>query len=651
MNYKYKNSNKSPYNSLILRKGEGIRFHNSHSKTDLEKFSGLVALSELRKGTLCTENVYKRILLDPDILETAYNKISKNMGALTPGTDKITLDGTSRKSLEKISLELKSHAYEFKPARREYIPKANGKLRPLGIPSPRDKIVQQAMVMILEAVFEKHFLESSHGFRPNKGCHTALKQVSRWSGVSWFIEGDIKSYFDTIDHHILANFIKTKIHDQQFLELYWKAVRAGYVESKSGKKIDSTVGTPQGSIVSPILANIYLHRLDLLMNKIRTESQQSGKTSKPNKRYIKLHSRAHTLYKRMRRTENHNQKDKEELRKVIAERGKLPSTVRAEGYRVYYVRYADDFLVGITGTRAKANQIRQTIGNFLEKELKLTMSEDKTKLTEATNKLSKAHFLGTEIYRNQSRTYDQKSVRKYYAAKERKFVGRIGNSKISLLIPIRRVVIRLEEQNMCRIDDWNQGKIVPTAKTAWINLEPQKIVDKYNMVLLGYRNFYSFADNRNRMQLIQFIIQHSCAKTLGRKLSLKTRALVFKKYGTRLAVTKGDKALKLLKSHKRTGVFKVNPPDPLEAVYYSLRSNSPLNKSCFICDSTEDIEIHHIRKLQGKTRGNMIDVMKALNRKQIPVCHTCITNIHRGIYDGVSLKKLLSQKGHEVNMK
>lgn len=269
-------------NSLILRKGEGIRFYTSQSKADLTQsnYAGLAALSELRLETTQgpVKNVYKRVIIKVDVLETAYRKISTNKGAMTPGTDQDTLDGTSRLSLSKMAQELKDHQYKFKPSRREYIPKANGKLRPLGIPSPKDKIVQQAMAMVLEAVFEPHFTPQSHGFRPNKGCHTALQQVSRWSAVDWFIEGHIKSDFDTIDHHILANLIGQKIHDQEFIELYWKTVRAGYVETRSNRKIDATIGTPQGSIVSPILANIYLHKLDQYMDTLCHQSSNSGKT-------------------------------------------------------------------------------------------------------------------------------------------------------------------------------------------------------------------------------------------------------------------------------------------------------------------------------------------------------------------------------------
>jgi nicotine oxidoreductase len=560
-NYQFKRNIEPLYSPLTPVKGEGIRFHKSLSNAHLP--SGLAALKELREGTLDTKHVYKQILINRDILEVAYNKISKNKGANTSGTDTLTLDGVSRKVLDRISSELKDHSYEFKPARREYIPKANGKCRPLGIPSPRDKIVQQAMVFILEAVWETLFLDSSHGFRPNRSCHTALKQVGRWGGIDWFIEGDIKSDFDTIDHHILANLIKDKIQDQQFLELYWKAVRAGYVEMKRGKKIDSTLGTPQGSIISPILANIYLHVLDCELEHMKEESLTSGAVSKPYKPYLKLHSRVQTLYKKAARSENWNSEQAKDLRQILTERAKLPSVIKGPGYRIHYVRYADDFLVGLKAKRAKALEIHQAIDDFLRNKLNLSLNLEKTRLTDAKCKKSKALFLGTEIYRNVSRTNNQKFVMKYIPKIKRRFLSRISNTNLSLLMPVERIVKRLSNQGMCRVDDWKQGKLVPTAKTAWMNLSLAEIVMKYNAVLLGYRNYYSFAANRNRMQLIQFIIQHSCAKTIGRKMRIKTRSKVFKTYSRYLKVPGENQplSLKLLKSHKKTGRFQ--PPRPI----------------------------------------------------------------------------------------
>jgi len=214
-------------------------------------------LEEYRKHR-DSSNIYE-LIYDKDILFTAYQKVSKNKGAMTKGIDDITLDGISIQDyFNPLIKSLKDHSFKFKPSRREYIPKSNGKLRTLGIASPRDKIIQQAMVIILETVYEPLFSDHSHGFRHNHSTHTALKEIKlQWKSIDWFIEGDIKSYFDCIDHHILIQILSKEIKDQRFLELIWKAIRAGYVEVRINKRIDSLIGTPQGSVVSPILSNIY----------------------------------------------------------------------------------------------------------------------------------------------------------------------------------------------------------------------------------------------------------------------------------------------------------------------------------------------------------------------------------------------------------
>jgi len=632
---------------LIMGKQEGTRFYSSSNKSRLGTYPGLDKLEELRLSSNKVgqfNNIYS-LILDYDLHVTAYQKLKSNKGSITPGVDEETLDGISTEAIRDTISQLKDHSFKFKPSRRELIPKANGKMRPLGIPNSRDKVVQQVIVIILETIWDSDknpiFINNSHGFRRGRGTHTALKEVSKWYATNWFIEGDIKSYFDTIDHFKLEELLKKKISDKQFLDLYWKAVRAGYVEIKENKKVDAIVGTPQGSVLSPILSNIYLHELDVLLANKVNESFKSGPTSTPNKEYLKLHSKIHTTYRKINRGVDISQEEMNNLESLIKKRRKLPSSIKGSGYRIRYVRYADDFLIGVNGSLKRTQLLKEEINNFLNEELRLTMSWEKTKITNA--KEEKLLFLGANIYRPSSHSGDTKVIKKIID--DRVYFSRIPASRLSLCIPVRRVIDKLANQGFCDIKGYDQGKIIPKGKTAWINLTLYDIVLRYNAILQGLVNYYSFADNRPRIQLFQFIIQHSCAKLIARKLKLHSRAQVFKKYGNKIRVIdrEGSKekqiSLKILNSYLPLRKFIVNPPDPLQVVYFGLRSKSLLHKECIICSSSTKVEMHHVKSLRGNPKG-FTATMKAMNRKQIPVCKVCHDKIHKGLYDGLKLNDL-----------
>ena len=208
------------------------------------------------------ENGLYRLLFNPNLYLRAYGRIYNNEGALTPGIDADdTADGMKLDDIRKTIGVIRSESYRWKPVRRVTIPKKDGKRRALGLPTWSDKILQEVLRSILEAYFEPQFSNTSHGFRPIRGCDTALQTVQRyWRGAKWFIEGDVEQCFDSIDHKILMDILGRKIKDQRFLTLIRRFLDAGYMED--WKLVKNVSGVPQGGILSPLLSNIYLNELD-----------------------------------------------------------------------------------------------------------------------------------------------------------------------------------------------------------------------------------------------------------------------------------------------------------------------------------------------------------------------------------------------------
>lgn len=583
-------------------------------ETGLEKLQALTKLSKTQKTKVWD------LMLNQDIFVMAYEKIKGNSGALTKGTDDETIDGFSRDKINKIILELKDHTYTFKPIRRVYIPKKNGKMRPLGIPGPTDKVVQTVMAIILEAIYDNGedsvFLNSSHGFRRGRGTHTALKDISHWIETDWFIEGDIKAYFDTVNNKILETILLEKIQDQQFIDLYWKAVKADYIDLSSNAKITKSDGLPQGGPLSPILSNIYLHKLDVMMEELM-EKENANPISKESKKYKEVHTIISNKRQTIKKTSNLELKERligtvKELEKL---RSSMPSKcTNYEFTQIWYVRYADDFLIGIRGKKTAAEEVKLKVENFLRTQLSLELNLEKTLITNA--KKDRASFLGADIRVHKSRTHDYKKTIRAYEGGSRRV--RSPSGRMLIMAPLEKLVKKLEDQGICRIVNFSQREIIPQRKTAWINLPLSDIVTKYNQVWTGILNYYSFAWNRCQLNLIQFIMLHSLACTVMNKLRLNSRSQVFKKYGPNIKVpieqsskeedgSKSKRKVKTVefKTHKnlpRLNKFSTAPPDPFIIFYYSLRTKSRIDDSCWVCGSTRQIEMHHVRALNtGKT--------------------------------------------------
>ena len=334
-------------------------------------------------------NGLSRLLESSDLWERAYAEIASNKGALTPGVNANTLDGFSLERVAEIIGRIKDGTYRFTPVRRVYIPKPNGKKRPLGVPTADDKLVQGVVKLLLEFIYEPVFSHHSHGFRQGRSCHTALAYVQDvWTGVKWLVDVDVVGFFDNIDHGILIDLLRKRIDDKKFIQLVEGMLKAGYVEDWTFRATFS--GTPQGGVVSPILANIYLHELDEFLGKMKAEFDRGARRAE-NPRYGSL---TRSIYKRRLRIDRligegrtaEADEAKRKVRELEAERSTLPSK---DGFdpnfkRLLFCRYADDFLIGVIGSKDEARAVMQRVMEFLRTHLHLEASVEKSKLSKAS---------------------------------------------------------------------------------------------------------------------------------------------------------------------------------------------------------------------------------------------------------------------------
>jgi group II intron reverse transcriptase/maturase len=406
--------------TTLVKESRGISTKNS-LPAGFEKLGNL-SKANLKDTKLINTKMLK-LVSDPDILMAAYTKLKSSPGNMTPGVDKETLDGLNLAWFEKLQKDLNTNKFQFRPARRLEIPKANGKgTRPLGIASPRDKIVQGAMLLILEAIFEPSFSVHSHGFRPNRGCHSALGEIKRtYTAVNWFIEGDISKCFDSFNHKILVKLVEKRVQDKGFTDLLYKALRAGYLFQT--QFFSPELGTPQGSIVSPILCNILLDELDKFIENLRLEFE-IGKKHRINPEWRRL-SRLGQI-------------------KTIHDRNISSRMHKDSSYkRLKYVRYADDFLIGIIGSKKDCIMLREKIYQFLAQELDLNLNLDKTKISNAKETI--IHFLGTDI---RLTPLDKRPVVKVIRSGTTYLTS--VNTKPQLLAPISKLVSKLEEKGIAK---------------------------------------------------------------------------------------------------------------------------------------------------------------------------------------------------------
>ena len=579
-----------------------------------------------------------RLMYKQDVYILAYERIKSPPGNMTPGTDDETLDGYSLAMIEELTQEMRAEKYRCKPVRTVYIPKSNGKMRKLGIPCTRDKIVQEVVRLILEAIYDSphgsYFKAESHGFRRSKSCHSALKDIqARWSGVTWFLEGDIKACFDDIDHEILIGILRKKIKDERFLSIIRSFLKAGYQDLDEARK-ESLAGTPQGGIVSPILANIYLHELDVYVEQMQKELEK-GELRRPNPAYRKLQKRRQYLAKT-------GKIDTREYRELGIQMRELPSLDPQDPnfVRVKYCRYADDWLIGVTGPHQLAEEIKERIGQFLMSRLNLTLSVEKTRITQA--RTEEAEFLGYRIRLGRSDKEQKQTLSTNASGKN--FKRRSTGMQISLKAPMEKLIQRLHQKGFCD----KRGR--PIHKAAWIKQDEDQIISQYSAVNRGLQQYYRPTDNWAEMNRVQYVLNFSLAKTLAAKRQRPiTQVIRGKDISIKVKRAKGREATITFYRNTdwsvRRGAFTDSPEIDIVRMHVRLRTRAKLGWPCVICGETQGIAMHHVRYVrQGLTSKGLkgfLRVMAALNRKQVPVCTSCHSKIHRGEYDGLSLKDLM----------
>lgn len=588
---------------------------NEHSKDSSYKF----------------ERLY-RILFNEELFYVAYQKIASNGGSTTKGSDGRSIDEMSLARIETLIASLKDESYQPHPSRRVHIPKKNGKTRPLGIPAFEDKLVQEVVRMILEAIYEGHFETTSHGFRPKRSCHTALLHIQKtFSGAKWFIEGDIKGFFDNIDHDVLVGILRERISDDRFIRLIRKFLKAGYVEDWTFHNTYS--GMPQGGIVSPILANIYLDKLDKYVKEYIRHFDM-GTKRRPGKESNDLANERKRTVRKLKKIKDGTEKAAlvARLKAIEQERAAFPSGDEMDGSyrRLKYIRYADDFILGVIGSKEDALRIKEDIKSFLSESLALELSEEKTLITH-TGKSAK--FLGYEITvtrNNHQRRDVQGRLRRTYG------------KRVRLNVSMATLRDKLLEYGAMEIKLRNGKEIwKPKCRSGLIFNDDLEILDRYNRETVGFCNYYLIANNYVVLHNFRYIMEYSMYKTFAGKYRSTVRK-INKKYRLNKLFTVKYEQQGVIKSRtfyktsfkRRTTAF--NGSCDIEP--YSIADVSRTNltdrlkaEKCELCGATGKLIMHHVRNLKDlKGKESWKRLMSARKRKTIALCPSCHRLRHLG---------------------
>jgi len=582
----------------------------------------LGVLRERGRRGLPVERVYRQ-LFNPELYLLAYGRIYSNQGAMTPGVTPETADGMSMGTIESIIDAMRHERYRFVPVRRTYIRKQSGGLRPLGLPTWSDKLVGEAVRLLLEAYYEPQFSDRSHGFRSGRGCHSALREVANtWTGTTWFIEGDISDCFGSLDHDIMIRILSEKIHDNRFLRLIRNMLEAGYLEDWTWNATLS--GAPQGGVVSPILSNIYLDKLDEFVDTVLIPDYTRGKHRANNRAYREMWN---ALMRARRRG------DRAQVRALRRRMRTVPSgDLNDPGYRrLRYTRYADDHLLGFIGPKAEAEEIKDRLAAFLREQLKLELSAQKTLITHA--RTGAARYLGYDIsvwHCDSKVTRGQRATR------------RSINGHIVLRVPDE--VIKAKCAPYLR-----RGR--PERRPALLNLDDYQIVQIYGAEYRGIVQYYLLAYDVWRLNRLRWTAETSMLKTLANKhrstvskMAARHRAKIETPNGLRrcfearrhrdgrqpLVARFGEVPLVRQKDAMPVDRVPVQITYPRKELVHRL-----LAGRCELCQRLDVVQVHQVRKLadlatSGPGQPEWSEVMTRMRRKTLVVCASCHALIHNG---------------------
>ncbi len=568
-----------------------------------------------RRGLPLTQ-LYRQ-MFNKDLYLLAYGNIYSNQGAMTPGASAETADGMSEGKIDQITGLMRCERYRFAPARRVFIPKKNGKLRPLGLPSWSDKLVGEVVRLLLEAYYEPGFSGHSHGFRKGRGCHTALREIrNTWTGTAWFIEGDISDCFGSFDHEILLGILAEKIHDQRFLRLIHNMLKAGYLEDWEYR--DTLSGVPQGGVVSPVLSNIYLHKLDEFIEGVLIPQNTRGDRRTPNPPY-------QAVKWRLASARQHG--DRAQARELRRQARAVPSTDPMDpGYRrLFYCRYADDDLLGFIGPKAEAEQIKADLERFLRETLALDLNPDKTLVTHA--RTGAARFLGYEITVQHCNTRLTRG-------------RRLANGKVALRVPRDVITAKCAPYRQ-------RGK--PCHRPGLQNLDDYDIVRIYGAEYRGVVNYYLLAQDAWRLDTLRWNAQTSMLKTLAAK-HRSSVAKMAARYKAEAITTDGPRACFEarrkrdgrkdlvarfggipLKQNRRAVIADPAPVPvhpPRRELVHRLR-----RRQCELCEQGATVAVHQVAALAdlgrpGPGQPAWAALMARMRRKTLIVCAACHEHIH-----------------------